>query len=474
MAAENDTTSGIPAIVPRGAGHQFVCYADACSGVPGAPHEATFAAVNAVVARLQPPPDFILFPGDEIQGLTAEPEDLHRQWRHWFDKEMAWLDRQAIPLYHTTGNHTTYDAASTAVFRDVLAHLPRNGPPGEEGLAYTIRRDDLLVIAVNTLSSGLGGEGCVETAWLDRTLAAHADARFKFVMGHHPVHPVNGFSGAYQRELGPEYGREFWQVLVRHRVMAYLCSHILAFDIQAHDGVLQLVTGGAGTAHRMPDETEYLHCVQLAIDANGLRYQVLDTAGHVREWLAWPPQLPPAPSWTPVPSDTHATPSIPVSGDDGSATLMAWRCSGVAASDNDGTPQTLLSGWNPGSGLSPLWIGLLGREQRLAITLAPAPGRSPHLWLGPTLERGQPFEVQLLIHTGMGPGGILSRSRDTDPWSSLIAASPWGAERLTWPIRWSVGHDRNDPADRPFRGHQLHIAWWSTTERITSTNHDFE
>ena len=42
----------IPALVPRdGVGHQFVCYADSCSGVPGEAHEATFGAVNAVVAR---------------------------------------------------------------------------------------------------------------------------------------------------------------------------------------------------------------------------------------------------------------------------------------------------------------------------------------------------------------------------------------------------------------------------------------
>ena len=41
----------IPALLPRSPGHQFVLYADACSGVPGAQHERTFAEVNAVLAR---------------------------------------------------------------------------------------------------------------------------------------------------------------------------------------------------------------------------------------------------------------------------------------------------------------------------------------------------------------------------------------------------------------------------------------
>jgi hypothetical protein len=72
----------ISALLPVGAGHQFVLYADACSGVPHALHETKFAAVNAVVQRLQPQPEFVLFPGDEIIGLTADADALRAQWRH--------------------------------------------------------------------------------------------------------------------------------------------------------------------------------------------------------------------------------------------------------------------------------------------------------------------------------------------------------------------------------------------------------
>ena len=59
-------------------------------------------------------------------------------------------------MWHTTGNHTTYDPMSEAVFRDVLG-MPHNGPPGQEGLSYWVRRDDLLLVFVHTLWSGLGG-----------------------------------------------------------------------------------------------------------------------------------------------------------------------------------------------------------------------------------------------------------------------------------------------------------------------------
>jgi hypothetical protein len=452
----------IRAIVPRGTGHQFAWYSDSCSGVAGAPHEATFAAVNAVVARLEPPPEFICFPGDEIAGLTADDEDLRRQWRHWLDHEMAWLDRRSIALYHTTGNHTTYDEASEQLFREVLSHLPRNGPAGQEGLSYYVRRGDLMLVFVNTACTSLGGEGRVETEWLDQTLAAHSDARYRLVFGHHPAYPVNGFAGPLQRDIEPANARTFWQVLVRHQVLAYICSHILAFDVQVHDGVLQILTAGAGTAHRMPAEHEYLHCVQGALDERGLRYQVLDSAGTLREWLAWPISLPVAAEWPVLGiGESRAPISVTEQREAGTARVVAWQFSGVSAGSRDGSPQTLLTLCGAGPGLAPLWVGVLGAEQRLGVLLSPAPGRSPHLWHGPPLPLGEFFSLQLVIHTGMGPGGILWRRDDAFPWSSLTAASPWGPERLTWPCRWLVGHGQRGSADRPFRGSGLNIRWYS-------------
>lgn len=39
---------------------------------------------------------------------------------------------------------------------EVLAHLPRNGPPGQDGLSYYVRRGNLLIVAVNTFFAGVG------------------------------------------------------------------------------------------------------------------------------------------------------------------------------------------------------------------------------------------------------------------------------------------------------------------------------
>ena len=108
-------------------GQSFVIYSDSCSGVPGAPHEETFALVNHVIRALDEPPQFICFPGDEIIGLTTDARELRRQWDYFFGQELSWLDRDAIPIYHSTGSHTVYDDMSEGVFREVMAQLPRNG-----------------------------------------------------------------------------------------------------------------------------------------------------------------------------------------------------------------------------------------------------------------------------------------------------------------------------------------------------------
>lgn len=433
--------------------HRFVVYGDSCSGVPGGPHEKTFQKVNAVVRRLVPQPDFIIFPGDEIVGLTPDLEELRRQWRHWLEQEMGWLDRRSTPIWHTTGNHTVYNEASEGIFKEIL-NLPPNGPPGQEGLSYWIRRDDLFIAFVNTVWSGLGGEGHVETDWLCRVLDRHSDAKYKFVVGHHPVFPVNGFSGPYQREIGPEHATAFWRCLVESGVFAYWCSHILAFDVQVHEGVLQICTAGAGTAHRMPEGIEYLHCVAAVLDEAGLRYQVLDTNGVVRERLSWPlPTL--DREWRELRTGENEAPLFGRLDPD---CVVIFRFKGWTGAALTSTAQTLLSMSSPGL-LEPLWIGLRGPEQRLTAVIGSQPGRSPHYWLGPGLDAGREFDLQLLVHPRMGPGGLLYRFATDHPWSSLSAASATGAEQLHWPERWCVGHGQNGFRDRPFGGAELTVCW---------------
>lgn len=285
-------------------------------------------------------------------------------------------------------------------------------------------------------------------------LHQQADAHHKLVMGHHPVHPVNGFSGPYQRQVGPEHAQRFWAILVEADVLAYLCSHILAFDVQVHRGVLQICTAGAGTAHRMPEGVEYLHCVQAALDTQGLRYQVLDTAGLVRERLEWPMPLLAEGRCYQIPLGEGAA---PFTGRLGAGHRVEFRLQGCSASRTTASAQTLVSAFAHGC-LASFWLGLRGPEQRLTLIMGKEPGRSPHYWTGPVFPTGEDFDIHLAIVPDMGPGGVLWRRSGCSRWTSLSAASPTGPEELEWPERWSIGQGQHGSDDRRFCGSDLKVS----------------
>jgi hypothetical protein len=136
--------------------------------------------------------------------------------------------------------------------------------------------------------------------------------------------------------------------------------------------------------------------------------------------------------------------------------LVMFRLTGWTAVDA-ARAQTFLSAFSPGA-LAPLWIGVRGRGQTLSVIIGRKPGRSPHYWHGPGLELGARFTLDLLIHADMGPGGVLYRFGESEPWSSLSTASATGPEQIEWPECWSVGRAQGGPTDRPFLGTDLSVA----------------
>jgi hypothetical protein len=109
-----------------------------------------------------------------------------------------------------------------------------------------------------------------------------------------------------------------------------------------------------------------------------------------------------------------------------------------------------------GGALPWLWLGISGVDQRLTALLSPQANRSPHRWIGPSLPGDRPFNIQFALHSGMGPGGLLWRWSDAHAWSSLLGASPWGAERLPWSRQWRIGETAGQS---PFRGRDLRLTW---------------
>ena len=122
-------------------------------------------------------------------------------------------------------------------------------------------------------------------------------------------------------------------------------------------------------------------------------------------------------------------------------TFVVWEFSGISSDISQASPQTLISGWESKKYLPLIWIGLTGAEQRLTVYISPDAGRSPHHWYAPKISPKTRFNIQIAIHNGMGPGGLLYRCDDNSFWFSLKSSTPWGAEKLKWPKIWSVGNN---------------------------------
>jgi hypothetical protein len=449
--------ASIPALVPRDpSGAQFVLYSDSCSGEATDPYGngARLARNSAVVRRLAPPPEFIAFPGDAV--ADGSRDDL---WAFWLGSEMGWVQDLGLTIYQATSNHNTPSPESYGVYRKHWAdRLPRNGPAGQETLSYWVRHGNLLYVSLHQPdvaaepdSQPVRGLTGLEAAWLEDALAAGYDAEYVFVAGHYPVFPVNGYS-SLPWCFAPGARASLWDILVRHGVTAYLCSHVLAFDAQVHRGVLQLTAGGAAggdpaTDHpaiphgMMPGPQEYPHVAQLAVDAQGLRCQVLDFTGTVREHLAWPPpdlgghleQAPTTDLATLEPGEIlHLR--LRETGDLSQLVNAGLRPNAYAEAVKwlESSDGAFAAGFDCAS--HRLFVDIdLGAAAFRGAAAASAPADRCR-WHGPALDLGQAAQIELLFDPRLGPGGLLWRLAPSEPWTSSSTTSAVGPVPFPWPV----------------------------------------
>ena len=438
------------AVAPARRSHRFVLVGDSCSGIPGGPHEATFAAISSQIAAIDPEPDFICFLGDHIQGLTSDEASLRAQWRYWCEQEFGWSKSRGFPVFHLTSNHNTYDAMSERVFCAVFPDLPQNGPAEDRGRSYYVLQDDLLMVFTNSATARLG-PGRVETDWLAEVLAQHRRVPQKLVFGHYPVLPVNGYTQYPQWRIPPDAGDALWRLLVEHRVMAYVCSHVIAYDVRVRDGVLQICSAGAGTRYGptgdfMRGGSEFFHFLVCELDEENLRCDVVDQEGGLRRQLCWP-----------LTNLEAATTESSVHGGKVTSELQLpeqvarLRFDIAAARSGDGTVdavrETLLCGYDTKEGPPTLWFGLeLGQ---LVVEIVLWPGGPVGRWV--LNLRIQFTRVSLEIAPELGPGGVLGTLDGRVP-SSLLTAVAEDLDGIRWPQHWCLGHGPSGETDEPYCG----------------------
>jgi hypothetical protein len=202
-------------------------------------------------------PDFTLIAGDIMDARWWDDEQQVRK-----KTEEYWLgfkkrfDERRMTLYLAPGDHEYGDDRGLTlgpIAREfgeqftALMGMPRNGPANHLGRAFSVRKNNLLVISLDTFEDA--GDrftytvGEAQLAWMEKTLIANQDAEFIIVQGHLPVvGPVRSKnSSASMLAQGTE--SDLWKLMVEHGVDVYLCGEHHRITVKKRDGIWQIVHG---------------------------------------------------------------------------------------------------------------------------------------------------------------------------------------------------------------------------------------
>ncbi|MBM3532357.1 MAG: hypothetical protein FJX60_04890 [Alphaproteobacteria bacterium] len=256
---------------------------DSCSGIPGQRFEANLARIVARILERNAPADALLYLGDHVYGYTDDEPTLRAQWDHFLEHEFRPLDERYPRVLHIAGNHDANTPISAA-FCEARMPIPpvaRN----RKGLNYVIDLGGAEIVVISTCDLANRGFAAVDMDWLAEALHS-LSAPIRLVAGHYPFHAVNGYEEVPKWVFPADQCMQAWRLFREAGVKAYLCSHIIAFDVQVHEDIVQLCSGGAGTEFG-PDGVmgngEFRHFVTVTVSSERLAFEAIDENGRVRE-----------------------------------------------------------------------------------------------------------------------------------------------------------------------------------------------
>lgn len=188
------------------------------------------------------------------EGFVYDSKAFKESLEHFSALQKEYLGA-SIPFYPLIGNHEAVGPDAVKIFKEHFG-ITHEAPLNNAQLAYTVELGKSLFIILatdyysrdqnklieHTLSGG-------QKEWLERTLREKSPQFSSlFVIGHEPAFSILGAAKNHPVGLDrfPGARDEFWAILKKYGVKAYICSHEHLYHVSRHDGVWQIVSGGAG------------------------------------------------------------------------------------------------------------------------------------------------------------------------------------------------------------------------------------
>lgn len=178
----------------------------------------------ALIAALQPQPDFVVISGD----LTNHGSPAA------FERVRHLLKPLGMPLVLALGNHDHRRA-----FRQVML-----GQDSDTPYYYSQTLGGLKILVLDSSIPGqlVGGLDPAQWDWLEAELAASV-GQPKLVVVHHPPMPI-GFSVFDQIGFDPQQGQRLGRLLRHQQVVGLLSGHIHYDRFSLWNGIPSVITAG--------------------------------------------------------------------------------------------------------------------------------------------------------------------------------------------------------------------------------------
>ena len=201
--------------------------------------------------------DFTLNAGDIMDARWWDnKEQVQKKTEEYWLGFKKRFDERGMTLYVAPGDHEYGDdgglkkgdiARAFGEQFTALMDMPRNGPTNHIGRSFFVRKNNLLIITLDTFEDAgsrfaytVGDE---QLAWMEKTLMANQDAEFTIVQGHLPiVGPVRSKDSSRSMLEGGT-NSHLWKLMVKYGVDVYLCGEHHRITVKKRDGIWQIVHG---------------------------------------------------------------------------------------------------------------------------------------------------------------------------------------------------------------------------------------
>ena len=194
-----------------------------------------------------------------------------------------------VPFYPLIGNHEAVGPDAVERFARTFA-IEHRAPIAPEHLAYTVDVAGAHIVLLATDYFDLAKHRVKEHTmkddqldWLAADLAAHRSSRWRFVMAHEPAFCWGPKPRGLDKHLAVR--DRFWHTLRAGKVDAFFCAHQHLYEHSKHDGIWQVISGGAGAPLvKEAGDRAFYHLLMLDLPRSGaVTIRVVDATGRVRD-----------------------------------------------------------------------------------------------------------------------------------------------------------------------------------------------